>query len=658
MRVVGTAILILSICGPLLAQTESSDPAELAWFAYRAGKSGDREVIPRLVQLLDADPDPHLRHAVLDALIQLDAKVPGDFDGKLLLEPEDDEFLGPAVLLLAKDPEANQTVLATLFERGFHSCVDNRTVAIGNLLADTRAPDFALRIFSALHIVWEVHAVDSGTRAEPIYGREECVRRAEWIRTPRGFPPLVRYQFWDDAAPDRKLLCDAPFPVWTSRVEIARRAFAGGLDNCLRLRSTCTLGWLGHMLDDESPSISFPGFPPFRVVFDGRESYERQMRESRARHLAPWVDLLDRCLRAKLFTPQEAWKIEFPLTASLQDLREDQSTALPTVVLPSRVLLKPDWRKYWLFAPRRGHRNLRANGGSHLTEAAVDTGLDWLDRCQEESGCWDSELSLVNTSFALLAYLGAAHTDREGDHQLAVGRALDWLIDQQGESGRFGRVDSEHALYDHALATLAMAEALGLTGDPVLRESTVRALDHLRATRADWLRDPTAAVWAFLAFHTAWVSRIEVAEEEFDVFQPQFKSWAQSTYSLSGPRFPNDKATLLACNVICRERRKHFWEYNVRKDPIVPAATEAIFPPQGISQWCFGAQFMYRIGGRNMRDWNDHMKKTLLPLQVKEGAEWGSWNPEDFDDTGLGRIGVTANLITCLQMYYRYGMCF
>lgn len=52
------------------------------------------------------------------------------------------------------------------------------------------------------------------------------------------------------------------------------------------------------------------------------------------------------------------------------------------------------------------------------------------------------------------------------------------------------------------------------------------------------------------------------------------------------------------------------------------------------------------------------MKGTLLPLQVEEGSAEGSWNPADLHDTRLGRVGVTACLIACLEVYSRYGLCF
>ena len=96
----------------------------------------------------------------------------------------------------------------------------------------------------------------------------------------------------------------------------------------------------------------------------------------------------------------------------------------------------------------------------------------------------------------------------------------------------------------------------------------------------------------------------------------------------------------------------------MRKDPAVAAADRGLADATGLGEWVCGTLVLFQAGGNRWKTWNTRMKNTLLPLQVKEGCERGSFNPEDFGGSDLGRIGVTACLVACLEIYYRYGKCF
>lgn len=130
-------------------------------------------------------------------------------------------------------------------------------------------------------------------------------------------------------------------------------------------------------------------------------------------------------------------------------------------------------------------------GGTAESEAAVELSLKWLSSMQSRDGHWDAETYGagkvrvdelgVNRNYAgrdadtgvtalvTLSFLGAGYTHEEGKYALNVDRALNWLIEQQGSDGNLSGEAGHYAkMYCHAMATYALAEALGMQNEIIL----------------------------------------------------------------------------------------------------------------------------------------------------------------------------------------------
>ncbi|MGH7163453.1 MAG: hypothetical protein ACREID_08205, partial [Planctomycetota bacterium] len=157
---------------------------------------------------------------------------------------------------------------------------------------------------------------------------------------------------------------------------------------------------------------------------------------------------------------------------------------------------------------RGGKKNLRAGGGSALTENAVDLGLKWLADHQDvdESGMWDCDDFAKHdppddkcdgagkalhdpgvSGLALLAFLGAGYTDRgsekENKYAKNVRQGLRYLMTIQDEEGCFGPRSSQHFIYGHAIATLAMSEAYWMTRNPRYKKPAQEGLNFIAMAR-------------------------------------------------------------------------------------------------------------------------------------------------------------------------------
>src|SRR5262249_4553937 len=123
-----------------------------------------------------------------------------------------------------------------------------------------------------------------------------------------------------------------------------------------------------------------------------------------------------------------------------------------------------------------GHSALRRSAAS--TAEAIDSGIDWLLRHQDEDGKWDADEFMKHdgsgpkgdgagnpvhdigvTALASLCLLGNGSTPVSGPYREALRKAVAWLIDQQNENGRIGLDASTEFIYDHAIGSTALAEA-------------------------------------------------------------------------------------------------------------------------------------------------------------------------------------------------------
>src|SRR5262245_39992067 len=125
---------------------------------------------------------------------------------------------------------------------------------------------------------------------------------------------------------------------------------------------------------------------------------------------------------------------------------------------------------------------LQQGGGNTVTEAAVARGLIWLAKQQKADGSWELDggvkSRIAGTGIALLPFLAAGYTHKGAPRDMhekdkkapskypqQIDNGLKYLMAKQTASGNFGTDN----MSEHAIATMAMCEAFGMTNDPRLR---------------------------------------------------------------------------------------------------------------------------------------------------------------------------------------------
>ena len=168
-------------------------------------------------------------------------------------------------------------------------------------------------------------------------------------------------------------------------------------------------------------------------------------------------------------------------------------------------------------------RLLKEFGGSTEGEEAVMLGLAWLTQMQKQAGNWEYDAGQRNevaaaTGMAVLAFLGAGQSHKDGRYKQTVQAGLDWLLkDVDMSQGRdHGKFKSTVNMYSQGIATLALCEAFGMTHDPAIKKTAQAAIDYIQQAQgragswgyaAHTDHDTSIVGWQIQALHAAQLSQ-------------------------------------------------------------------------------------------------------------------------------------------------------
>lgn len=344
---------------------------------------------------------------------------------------------------------------------------------------------------------------------------------------------------------------------------------------------------------------------------------------------------------------------------------------------------------------------VRRHGGSKATEGAVDHGLEWLAKHQEGDGHWDSQkygckgtgrvYDVAMTGYALLAFLGAGHTEKTGKYKDNVVHAVQWLIDNQNKEVKFpGRwVDLD---YTQGIGTMALGEAAGMSRIKETREAAQAAInavdDAQRQTagtsdREAWdygprggANDSSVMAWNILALKSCKVAGLKVdhscfqgcldwinAGQDLGNLKPGDAApsydWEGGAMAYRGtcaiPNKGQGGMAVTAAAALCRlmiggangDDPGVLGPCNLIKNKYLMKAY-----PFNMYYGYYATLLMFQKGGDYWKTWNDSMKKVLPDAQVKGGDDDGSWAPDA--NTAECRVMSTALCTLCMEVYYRY----
>jgi hypothetical protein len=332
------------------------------------------------------------------------------------------------------------------------------------------------------------------------------------------------------------------------------------------------------------------------------------------------------------------------------------------------------------FASRRGAARGTAageRGGSAASEAAVDAGLAWLAAHQGEDGSWRCDLSncrcagacrdpgsvtstTAATGLALLPFLGAGHTHLQGDHRDVVGRGLYYLMARLRATPRGGDL-TEGTMYGQGVATLALAEALGMTRDDMLVRPVTDAVRFVVTAQdtygGGWrylpgqAGDTTVTAWQLAALKSAALAGIAVPSPTIDGvrrFLDRVQARGGEAYGYQGPQ---DQPCTSAVGLFCRLHTG--WNEPEKMRRGLATLAKPGPDPQAVYANFYLAQALLQGNHAAWPAWNRRNRDQLVARQAVAGHERGSWFFADPETAPGGRLAHTALAVLTLEVYYR-----
>jgi hypothetical protein len=338
------------------------------------------------------------------------------------------------------------------------------------------------------------------------------------------------------------------------------------------------------------------------------------------------------------------------------------------------------------------------------TEEAIELGLAFLARFQKRDGSWTLqqfavidgvsaiESDTAATALAMLAFQGAGYNHQEHQYKEVVAGALNFIITHQTASGDYympqGTAENRVArLYGHAIATLAMCEAYGMTQDPDIKDSVQQALNFIvqsqHTERGGWRYTPgresdtSVTGWMLMAIESGRRAGLEVPEQTFEGIQnwldtsqdkDQPFKYSYNPYAPVNSRQAQGRvATKTMTSVGLLMRLYLGWDkdddnsiagarYLQENLPSIRKTRDASL--RDTYYWYYATQFMYHMGGEHWKKWNDRLHPLLVNGQEKNGELMGSWDPRnpvpDRWGPHAGRLYVTAMNLLSLEVHYRH----
>jgi hypothetical protein len=124
------------------------------------------------------------------------------------------------------------------------------------------------------------------------------------------------------------------------------------------------------------------------------------------------------------------------------------------------------------------------------TKRAVAKALRWMKDQQNPDGSWGNT---AITGFALLAFMANGHLPNQGEYGPEVARGVRYLLACTRADG-YILGDRGGNMYCHGMATLALSQVYGMTGDEDVRKALKKAVDLIIRSQnheGGWRYDPS-----------------------------------------------------------------------------------------------------------------------------------------------------------------------
>ncbi len=309
------------------------------------------------------------------------------------------------------------------------------------------------------------------------------------------------------------------------------------------------------------------------------------------------------------------------------------------------------------------------------TEKVIQGALKYMADQQKADGSWgssreESRHPVAITGYTLIAFQAAGNLPGEGPYGRHVTKGMNYLLNQIGPGGIYGKYASGQYMYGHGVATIALGELYGQTKSPAIRgklEKAVKLIIASQNSQGGWRYRPvvrdadiSVTVLQVVALRAAKNAGLDVPQRTIDNAVKYVKacyhagSGGFSYQPGSSPGYARTAAAIYSLQVC-----GHYTDPDDRTKihPMVAKGSKYLFANHSVSQsWYvygnfYAAPAQYMIGGKIWENWYRVMSANILKT-VRHSGTTHHW--ESQGRGGVGAIYTTAVFTTILAMPYHY----
>jgi squalene cyclase len=297
------------------------------------------------------------------------------------------------------------------------------------------------------------------------------------------------------------------------------------------------------------------------------------------------------------------------------------------------------------------------------TRKATAKALEWLASKQADDGSWSESRYPHNTAitaYALLAFMSQGHLPKQGLYGPEVAKGARFLISSARDDGYIVGARGGN-MYCHAMATLALAELWGMTGDDEIRPVVKKAVELIvkcQSNEGGWRYEPvpygadiSVTIMQVMALRAAKNSGLNVPDETLKkaiayiehCYEPNSGGFRYQPNS-RGPGFARTAAGACVLQLA--------GQYEAKQIPKALEFLEKNFDTREHFWYghYYAAHAMHTAGGKEWENWYGKLVKTLLPAQSDDG----SWSDKIRDGNSAGPIYSTSIAVIVLSVPAHY----
>jgi prenyltransferase beta subunit len=268
------------------------------------------------------------------------------------------------------------------------------------------------------------------------------------------------------------------------------------------------------------------------------------------------------------------------------------------------------------------------------TKKAIDKGLEWLASKQEQDGSFSDGPYAHNTAitaYAMLAFMSQGHLPNQGLYGPEVAKAARFLVASARPNDGYLIGARGGNMYCHGMATLALAELWGQTGDDELKPVVKKAVDLIvkcQNPQGGWRYEP-APTGADISVTIMQVMALRAAKNGGmhvpDATMKKAIAYIKSCYNprvggfsyQPGGGAPGFARTAAGMCVLFLSG-----EYEAKEIPEAVKYLQKNFdsPMHFFYGQYYASHAMHQVGGKDWEDWYERLQKYFVPKQSPDGS--------------------------------------